>query len=197
MGDKKIQFDRLIDYARGRLDPDERIVIEKNIEQDPILKKMVEVITGMKTESDRSDWAKLEKPSHDLVDRMLHDIKKRKTRGNEKTGINIYDSGLLPLPEGVRPAEVDTRRLKYLIDEAQIELSIYPISPKSFELIGRISGIEPDRPLTVELRSGKKKRNKIEANEFNLFRYPRISSGAYDLVILDGCAVVGKINFVL
>ena len=196
MNDNKKQFDRLIDYINGRLNQEERSSMKEQIENDPVLQKMITVIKGMKSETDQIEWQKLQKPSHDLIDRMLKDIKRRNIEGNEKSGVNIFDSSLLPLPEGVRRAEVDTRRLKFLIGDAQLELSIYPISPKSFELIGQISGLKESRSISVELKGGKSKITS-DANQFNLFRIPRVPSGSYVLILREEREVIGKINFEL
>jgi hypothetical protein len=196
MSDKGKQFDKLIDYIKGQLNSKEHASMKAQIENDPILQKMISVIKGMKNEVDQIEWPKLEKSSHDLFDRLLNDVKKQKSKGNEKRGVNIFDSRLLPLPEGVRPADVDTRRLKFLIGDAQLELSIYPISPKSFELIGQISGLEQVRSLSVELISGKS-RITSEANQFNLFRVPRVPAGTYNLNFYDGQNIIGKIDLEL
>ncbi len=196
MNDKTKQFDKLIDFIKGRLTPEEQSSLKEQIENDPILQKMIAVIKDMNNEADQIEWQKLKKPSHNLIDRLLKDIKKRKSAGNDKWGINIFDSGLLPLPEGVRPAEVDTRRLKFLVGDGQLELSIYPISPKSFELIGQISGLKQDEAISIELKSGKSL-IKSETNQFNLFRISRVPAGKYNLNLLKGRKIAGKIDLEL
>ncbi len=196
MSDKREQFDKLIDYIKGRLTPKEHSSMKTQIENDPILQKMISVIKDMNNEVDQIEWQKLKKPSHNLFDRLLKDIKKRKSAGNDTWGINIFDSGLLPLPEGVRPADVDTRRLKFLVGDGQLELSIYPISPKSFELIGQISGLKQDESISIELKGGKSL-IKSETNQFNLFRVSRAPAGKYNLNLLEGRKIIGKIDLEL
>ncbi len=196
MSNKKKQFEQLIDYIKGRLSPEECSSMKAQIDKDPILQQMIAVIEEMQDEIDQIEWEKLQKPSHALFDRLLNDIKKRKGEMGDKRGVTIFDSGLLPLAEGVRPAEVDTRRLKYLIGDAQLELSIYPVSPRSYELIGQISGLDQVKSLSVEL-SGGKSRITAEANQFNLFRICRIPAGKYNLNLLEGRNIIGIINLEL
>ncbi len=196
MDDKKKQLELLIDYVRGRLSPEESSSMKAQVEDDPVLQKMVAVLSGLRDEVDQIEWQKMQNPSHALFDRLLKDVKSRKGKTGPKRGVTIFDSGLLPLPDGVRPAEVDTRRLKYLIGEAQLEISIYPISPGSYELIGQISNLEEIKSLSIELRRGKSKLS-AEANQFNLFRFPRVPAGAYHLNFRDGRTVIGKIELEL
>lgn len=196
MSDKKRHFEQLVAYIEGRLSPEEQSEMEKRIAQDPALQKTIAVMKGLKSEAEKIDWHKMQKPSHDLFDRLLKDIKRRKSEAGGKRGVNIFDSGLLPIPEGVRPAEVDTRRLKYLIGDGELELSLYPVSPKSFEIIGQVKGLENAGVLSVEIKSGKT-RISVAANEFNLFRIPRITSGSYKLNLIEGKKVIGKIDLTL
>ena len=70
----------------------------------------------------------------------------------------------MPLPEGVRPAAVSTRRLKYRIGEDILEISLHPVSPASYELIGQLSGQEPGRILDIQFKSGKSVKKIIAIN---------------------------------
>jgi len=193
MKNMKIEFSKLVDYIEEQLDPDEYSRIEKQIENDPALKNMIAVIKALKSEAREADWIQMKKPSHDLFDRLFEDIKKRNCGPGKKYGVNIFDSGLLPIPEGIRPAEVETRRLKYLVGDGDIEMSLYPISPKSFELIGQINGIEQGRSISVELVRGRR-RIAAKTNEFYLFRIPKISSGHYSLRIFEGDSTIGELQ---
>lgn len=196
MREKEKQLEQLIDFVEGRLDPEESSSIKAQIENDPVLQKMMAVIKGLRDEVDQIDWQKMQTPSHALFDRLLKDVKSQKGATGERRGITVFDSGLLPLPEGVRASGVDTRRLKYLIGDAQLEISIYPISPGSYELIGQISKPEQIKSLSVELCGGKST-IKTKANQFNLFRFPRVPVGAYNLKLFEGRSTIGIINFEL
>ena len=196
MEDMKKLFRLLDDYVKGRLSVEENASIKAQIEKDPVLQSMVAIIEDVRDEAVEIDWHKMQGPSHALFDRLLKDVKGQRREPGKKRGVTIFDSGLLPRQEGIRPAEVDTRRLKYLIDDAQLEISIYPISPGSFELIGQITSRDEIKTLSVELRGGKTKLS-AEANQYNLFRFPRIPAGTYSLNLLEGRSIIGKIDLEL
>ncbi len=182
---KNIQ--ELIDYIRGRLDPDKRAEVAERIGKDPVLQKLVTLLGGLHEDMQEIDWPAMKSAAHSLLSRQL----KEKRGGRQKKGVTIFDSQLLPLPEGVRPALVDTRRIRYKIDETVLEVSVYPVSLNSFELIGRLDGAEKFEMLTVTTRLGRKKFT-TEANEFGLFRFPRLTKGNYIMEIRAGDDPVGE-----
>jgi hypothetical protein len=196
MGSRKEDFELIIEYVRGRLSPEERARVEKLIAGDPALQEMAAILSDARDEIDFTGWRSMQKPSLELFTRLLKDSKKSKRDAAGHHGVTIFDSGLLPLPEGVRSAAVDTRRLKYLIGETELEISLYPVSPDSYELIGLLSGQEDSETLDVDLRGGKLKL-KARANQFKLFRFPRVPAGRYDLIIREGRRVVGKVSLEL
>jgi hypothetical protein len=180
-------FQELIDYIRGRLDPDKRAEVAERIDKDPALQKLVEMLGGLHDDMRNIDWPEMKPAAHSLLSRQL----KEKRGGRKKKGITIFDSQLLPLPEGVRPALVDTRRIRYKVDEKLLELSIYPVSLNSFEVIGQLAEAEKSEQLIVIMRLGRKKIS-TEANEFGLFRFPRLTKGSYILEIRAGDDPVGE-----
>lgn len=196
MGAEKDELELVIEYLRGQLSPEDHSLMENRIAGDPVLREMVRVLSQLRDESDDNDWRKMKLPSHSLFDRLLKDFKLRRRDGSGKQGITIFDSQMLPLPEGVRSATVDTRRIKYLIGDAQLEISVYPVSPNSFEIIGQLAGREEGRPIEVILNGKKIKLNSC-ANQFNLFRFPRVPTGDYDMMILDQGNIIGQIKLEL
>lgn len=179
----------LIDYIRGRLAPDKHAEIADRIGKDPILQRLVALLAGLQDDLRENDWPTMKSAAHSLLSRQL----KEKKGGERNKGITIFDSQLLPLPEGVRPALVDTRRIRYKVDQTLLEVSIYPISLNSFEIIGQMAGIESFESLTATMYLGRRKFT-VEANEFGLFRFPRLPKGKYILEIRTGGDPVGQFD---
>lgn len=179
----------LIDYIRGRLDPEKRAEVADRIGKDPILQRLVALLSDLQDDLRENDWPAMKSAAHSLLGRQL----KEKRGGERKKGITIFDSQLLPLPAGVRPAMVDTRRIRYKVDENLLDVSIYPISLNSFEVIGQLAGSDKIDSLTVTMRLGRKKFT-AEANEFGLFRFPRLPKGGYILEIRTGNDPVGEFD---
>jgi len=193
MTKEREDLELLIEYLRGQLDEETRARMEQRIADDPVLEEMVRFLSDIRHETEAADWKKMQRPSHALFERLLKDVNHNQRNTSEEYGITIYDSRLLPLPEGVRSGAVDTRRVKYLIGNAELEVSVYPVSPRSFEVIGLLSGIEPGEAIEVILSAGKTKFT-VRANRFNLFRYPRIPTGSYTMSLRDGGKSIGRIS---
>lgn len=87
--------------------------------------------------------------------------------------VRTYDSSFLPLPEGVRPASVDTRSIKYKLGTYHIELTVYPITVDSIEIIGRIEGTPKNATISLKY-SSREFTDTISADTFNLFRFERV-----------------------
>jgi hypothetical protein len=196
MGKKREEFKQLLDYVRGQVSPEDKDRIERQIADDPDLKEIVRVLSELRHEIDTTEWRKMQQPSHALFNRLLKDVKASNSKTGKKQCITVYDSRLLPLPDGVRRATLDTSRIKYLIGKAQLEVSLYPTSPNSFEIIGQLSERESTKTLDIELRSGKT-RLTVKANRFNLFRFPRVPAGVYKLLLKEGNSVIGQVDLEL
>jgi len=180
-------YQELIDFIRGRLDPAKRAEVAERIGKDPALQKLATLLSGVREDMQEVDWPTMKSAAHSLLSRQLRE----KRDGRQKKGVTIFDSQLLPLPEGVRPALVDTRRIRYKIDDVVLEVSVYPVSLNSFELIGQLEGAEKFGELTVTMRLGRKK-IVTQANEFGLFRFPRLTKGSYIMEIQAGSDPVGE-----
>lgn len=187
MDDNVKNIQEIIDYIRGRLGPDRRAEVAKRIAKDRALQRLVTLLGGLQKDMQEIDWPAMKSAAHSLLSRQLRE----KRGGRRKKGVTIFDSQLLPLPEGVRPALVDTRRIRYKIDEMLLEVSVYPVSLNSFEIIGQLSEAEKLAPLTVTMRLGRRKFT-TEANEFGLFRFPLMTKGDYIMDIRAGDDPVGE-----
>jgi len=112
----------------------------------------------------------------------VRDLKTSGTSDDNRHGLLTFDSGLLPLPAGVRPATVDSRRLKYTAGEHQLEISMYPASPGTLEIIGQVSGYASGTILEVRLE-GERRKFTAESNQFQVFHFVRIPAAEYSLSI--------------
>jgi len=178
------RVDLMLDYLRGDLTAEQRRRAEGIIGGDPESAGLFATVESLFTEGQKSDWRPLRDSTLKLAGRLFDDYQKSRKRTKIKRGITIFDSMMLPLPAGVRPATVDTRRLKYKVGEMDLELSLYPVTTDSYELIGRVYELESDGGLSVRLKS-RRHEFKEEADRFNLFRFVRvpISNYALDLIL--------------
>jgi hypothetical protein len=186
-------FRRLLDQLLDRLDPKERSAMEAELARKGILEKLLAVAADLREETRAIGWETIRGPIHALIDQMLADVKAGRGAAGVQRGVTVFDSKLIPIPEGIRPAVVDTRRVRYQIGVTQLELCLYPVSPSSCELIGQLTGREPGGALQVELRRGRTKMS-VAANEFSLFRFPRVPVGRYELRLVSGPSVIGSVG---
>lgn len=193
---KNDKYDLLVQYLKGTLSQDRRDEFERILESDPELKKTAGFVFELLDESRQVEWDKLKSPAFSTFDRLLRDFKLSEKNQDEKRGIVFYDSKYMPLPEGVRPATVDTRRVKYRIDDATLEISLYPISPGSYELIGQLSGRTTGELLEIEIKNAKTSK-RITSNQFQLFRVDRLPAGKYNLKIFIDKRVIAQIEIEL
>jgi len=193
MGNPEKKLNQIVDYIRGELTPEENARVERLIDEDPVLRRLVSWSADIRNENAVIDWNRIGSSAHALIDVQLKQLKISAKRAGKRRGITIFDSKLLPLPEGVRPATVDTRRVRYLTKDGRLDLSFYPVSLNSLEMIGQYSGNGGVSGMAVELRRGRI-RLMSTANEFGLFRFPRIPKGIYSLRIRTAGAVIAEID---
>ncbi|MBD3219091.1 MAG: hypothetical protein GF310_12520 [candidate division Zixibacteria bacterium] len=196
MPEKNDKYELLTDYLKGRLSGDDKKRFENLLGEDSELRRTADYVADLMRESDDIEWDKFKDPAHSVFRSLLKDYKSAQKKEDSKQGIIFFDSGNMPLPEGVRPATVNTRRLKYRIGADILEISLHPVSPASYELIGHLSGQKPGRILEIEFISGKSIK-KVKSNKFQLFRLARIESGSYKIKISDGEEVIAKIDIEL
>jgi hypothetical protein len=196
MYDTDMDFGQLIKYLRGKLNDEDREEVERRLAEDPALHRLMLLMSDFRDESETIDWDILQSPAHALLDRLLKDVKASRKDDAKKRGITTFDSRLLPLPEGIRPATVETRRLKYQLGDSQLDISLYPISPGSYELIGQLSGLNTGEVLDIQLCRGQTKLS-ARSNEFQLFLFPRVPTGSYQIQIEVGGKVIGMADIEL
>ncbi len=133
-----------------------------------LLQKMAEIAPN------RPDL--LQAASKKLSKTLYKDFLKEQASSKIQIGVQVFDSSLLPLPKGVRPAAVDTRQLKYQLGQSVVELSIYPVTIDSVEIIGQINGLKKNQKLSVTAET-KSRTQRTSIDEFCLFRFERVAVG--------------------
>lgn len=196
MRGKKRKTEELIQYLNNELDSKRSEELELEIKSDQELQQLFGIMIDLQKEQSDSSWEELKQPAHALFDQLLNDIQKENQTEKPTNGILTYDSKLLPLPEGVRPAAVDTRKVKYNIGDLKLEISLYPISSDSFEMIGQVDGWNSKHPLEIVLKAGKKTIT-ARANQFQVFRFSRIEILKYKLTIISDSRTIGVIEIEL
>jgi len=137
-------------------------------------------------------FEQLRKPARQLIRAILSDHRKRAKQPHR--GIIEFDSSFLPLPEGVRPAAVDVRRLIYRLDGCRVDISLYPLSTEGWELIGQVVEAERDLgDISVTVHHGRSQAA-YTANQFYLFRVPRLEAGKNTLVVKTSHKTLGTIE---
>jgi len=136
--------------------------------------------------------AGLLKSAHKLLSLQLNTVKKIDRKLDKKDGIIFYDSRILPLPAGVRPAAVETARLKYQIGDRQLQISLYPVSPERYEVIGHLGRMTTGKVIDIMLKTGRKK-IATQSNEFQIFRFQNVHKATYQLEIKDGNESIAKV----
>ncbi|HDS00864.1 MAG TPA: hypothetical protein ENO22_14085 [candidate division Zixibacteria bacterium] len=196
MSGKNDKYDLLADYLKGRLSGDRKRQFERMLKEDPELSRTAEFVSELIRESDDIKWDRLKQPAHSVLERMLKDYKLSRKSTDAKQGIIFFDSKDMPLPEDVRPDIISTRRVKYRVGDDILEISLYPISPGSYQLIGQLSGLQPGDIIEIEIK-GRKSTKKVKSNAFQLFRLERIESGRYNIRIYAEKEVIAKIDIEL
>jgi len=190
----KIEF--LLKFIRGGLSDDAAKDVEQALKSDPELMMLFQLLTEIENETKVSDWSHILKFANQSAGRMFDDFQKSRNRGDDIYAIRTYDSKLTPLPEGVRPAAVDCRRIKYKVSEYDLELSIYPISTDSREIIGKIHKAAFKEPPEVSLKAGRMS-FEVVADRFNLFRFERVPVAEYTMTLISSGDAIGIVELSL
>ncbi len=184
MGKKEKNIEKLADDLLKRLSDKEREELAEKLDSDQDLAELKSLV-GDTDSAALSEWEKLRQSAHSLLKGMLKDTREAGKNPRQERGIVTYDSQMLPLPDGVRPALVDTRRVRYQVGDQRLELSLYPVSPKSYELIGQLSVTVGTKEIKIELSGGQRKIT-AQADQFGVFHIERLPGGKYHLKIIQG-----------
>lgn len=191
MGNNDISIVDLVKFHRGETDPEKRRQIEEALKGDARLQQTYLLVRSIGDFSDELGWEQLAEAALKLSEQMFDDF-----RESIDHGVLIFDSALLPLPEGVRPAAVGTRTLRYRVRELLLDLSLYPITPDSLEIIGRVSNLAPGADkVAVSLKGAA--RLTAEADAFGIFRFERVARGQWELKLSAKRKHLGAVNLML
>ncbi len=170
----------LLAYVAGTLDPARRDEIERLIATDEEVRRLHGVIAALHRESKESN--DLRSAAKALIARFVRDLRGSRAGRDKHRGLLTFDSGLLPLPAGIRPATIDSRRLKYTAGDHELEVSMYPGSPGTYEIIGQVSGFQTGEALEVRLERSRRVLT-ATSNQFQVFHFVRVPAGEYTLLV--------------
>jgi hypothetical protein len=128
-----------------------------------------------------------------LSSQLVSDFLADKRSSGPARGVRVFDSALLPVPDGVRPASVDTRQLRFRVSDWEVVFALYPVTSDSYEVMGRISGLGDDTAVEVVLSAGKQT-ERAETDKLHLFRFARVSTGTYRVVFSDKSGEIGTLT---
>ncbi len=195
MNDNRDKVDLLVKLIKGELTAADRQRVEAQIASDRSLADLYVIVRELHGTCD-SLQATSAAAARKLAQKLYADFSRRRDNPGARTGVTVFDSRLMPLPEGVRPATVDTRRLKYRFEGMDIELSLYPLSPDSYELIGQIMQLPAAKSLRVKLQAGRQS-FEVVPDQFYLFRFPRIPRLEYVLKVFEDDELLGTVDLEL
>ena len=186
----------LIGYLKGDLPRAKRRSAEAMVRQDKELRELYPVVEKLCQTGKSMNWNEEREAALKISTQLFRDYMKGKKLKKPGYGITVFDSRILPLPEGVRKADVGTRRIKYRVGDRLLEVSLYPISTGSYEIIGQTSNMEDDSLSRVILKSGKESFS-ADTDRFNVFRFPRIPLDKYSLYLIAGKKRIGSVTIEL
>jgi len=163
----------------GSITGKEKKTLLDQIQNDAELADMYKILLNLSVVSSRNKKS-LQQATQKLSKKVYTDFLKEQASAEIQYGVQIYDSSLIPLPSGVRPALVDTRSLKYQVGNFVVELTVYPITLDSVEIIGQVSTMKKNSTINVSVES-KGKRQKGVVDQFGLFRFDRVALGVCTL----------------
>jgi hypothetical protein len=186
-------IEQLLRLRRDELSPKEKAALENRLAQEPDLKELFGLLSALDTRPVAESDDALSRAASELANRIYQDYFLRGRGSRVPVGVTIFDSKLLPIPAGVRPAAVDTRQLRYQVADCEVILMLYPVAPDSYEIMGQIGEGLATGALTLKLR---KRGVTVDAtaDEFGLFRFDRVPLGTYRLTLCADTRDVGLIH---
>ena len=196
MKSKNDSTDQLLRYLRGDMAPAERQTVETRLTNDRKSREKLALLRALRrlpaSEEPSDLLTAAERLSTGIVAEYIAGLR----IGGPPLGVPVFDSRLLPIPEGVRPATVDTCRLSYRLGDLEVDLSLYPISPERFEVIGQVFGWNAGDPLHIQLRTGRA-RQQAPCDSFGVFRFADVDAGRHLLALQSGKKTAGIIRLEL
>ncbi|UCD94263.1 MAG: hypothetical protein JSU69_10945 [Candidatus Zixiibacteriota bacterium] len=186
----------LIGYLKGDLSKAMRRSAQAMVREDKDLKELYPIVEELYVTGQSTNWNEARSAALKISSQLFRDYLKSKRLKKTGYGVTVFDSQILPLPEGVRKADVGARRIKYRVGDRLLDVSLYPISSGSYEIIGQTSNMEGGSLSQVILKSGKETFT-ADTDAFNIFRFPRIPLDKYSLYLLAGRKRIGSVTIEL
>jgi hypothetical protein len=182
---------RLIESYLAREKPAERAELQRKLTTDHEFRWLL--IDLLEMQASESDWDVLmpaaRELAHGIIDLAVGTDDPRK-------GVVTFDSKLLPLPEGVRRAGVDTRRLKVNLGEGRLSLSLYPISPKSYRVMGQLHNVEYAEEYAAVIQAAGQSL-KACCNSGGVFSFDRVPAGECEISLRRGNELISEFTIVI
>jgi len=186
---KEPGLEKLALYRIGGLPEEEVREIEKHLESDcRVCKQTMDWLALIQD----SAAAQVRRPVPEHLQEMAQRIFRqyqagaRKARPGKAWAVCILDSLWRPLPAGVRPAVVDTRRLLYVTDGYEIDIETNPASSGHYSLLGHITRAgKPVQAAPVTTIIGRKKRQ-AQTDDLGVFSFHDLPLGEISLTITSG-----------
>ncbi len=191
--DHENKIEAAIQFVRNRLNPEQRAKFEALLKTDDELGEFVTLVKDMLNagESLRSIEARLS--VHRLARELFEDFKAGSESKSIPHGVRVFDSSCVPRPDGVRPATVEARDLKFRLDELEVEITLHPVSADSFELIGRVEGLPRGNGIKLTLKNSRTTIT-TRADEFQVFRFDRVARGKYRMTLEAANQTLGVVR---
>lgn len=196
MSKKSDTIDLLMKLAQGTLSKNEQHQLRAALAADRELRELYAVVKRLVATSKEKSAEAVSRAVKELSEHLFEDFWEAKKQARKKLGVTIFDSKVLPLPEGVRPATVDTRRIRYRFEDCDLDISLYPISPGSYEIIGQVVGVPEGTVFEVTLKNRKTSLT-TKTDEFHVFRFERVEIATYELSLRLGKRNVGAVTITL
>ena len=182
MTTKKDKIERFRSYLAGSMTKSEKAQIENELRSDAEAAEMVEILKDLDRQAEEADSGGLGQAARRLATNLVKEFLGNASTDGPPHGVPVFDSRLLPIPDGVRPATVDTCRLSYRVADLEVDLSLYPVSPERFEMIGQIFGWTEAESPSLQLRTGRSRQSTI-ADSHGVFRIADVAVGKHALAI--------------
>jgi len=200
MKKEKDNLEILLKYLKGELSEDEEKALKVRLESEKELAEELNLLETLRFVVRNPDKVRGYSGIQELSARQFKEFRKRNESTEGPYGITISDSGLNPMPQGVRRVydtiSKDTRRVRFRIDGLELILSFYPISSENFRIQGQILGIKDLAPVKVIITSGELKFDDI-CDECYLFEFKRVPALNYTLRIIYKNKTIGMADFEL
>ncbi len=192
MKNSEQKYELLLKFLRSELDDKESNKIKKMLNSDREFRNMYDVLKNYGADRLKGHLAELMPSLKQISINMFREYHKSERDRAVERGLPIFDSDVMPMPEGVRPSVTNSRRLKYKFKGMDLEMSLYPISLYSYEMIGQFSGVE-GKTYQIEL-TGKKFRQTTETDELHMFTFARIPSDVYQINIIENKKILAVVD---